>query len=676
MYWKRSTRTEDISRLERGVTAVPKRKVLIVDDSPVELKLTTKILTQAGYETAVATSGPQALRLARENRPDLVILDVNMPQMDGYEVCQELKADPVTRDIPVILYSVRDQVIDVLKGLEVGAEDFITKGTWKEEVLDRLRGIFPEEGVKDRVTMPIDFNELDKAAGFPDAERIGRLLAEMFNREVRQRINLLFGVRPTYMLIERAAKRAAEKYEIFAPTAQATSDVYPFRPDALRQASTDVVLAGFKEFVAELLRALSKLSGTRIYGPREVSDVTGAFKQMVRRFSEAYSELERTWLQEVERQKGEKGGEATVAAPLAEVAFHLVVDENGLILNCDESGAQALGLSRVELIGQPLAALVADSSQQTVTELFGQVKSRGRAAADVDLRTGSHTNLACHLDATGLYDTSGAFAMSRITVRVSPPDDQLRRRVGQYENLIATLQQQLAHAQAEVKRAEEEFESFIHIVSHDLRQPLQVIMNLAQLMEEECAADLNETGREYLATMQQFVGRLRDMITDLVKLSRTTVRSLQYETVDLNRLVEEIREGLREMLDARQVVFTVSGPLPTVRCDPAGMRLVFMNLIDNAIKFNDKPQPMVEIGLVPEDPRFHTFYVRDNGLGIDPKNFEKIFQIFQRLHDDERYAGRGVGLTFCRRIIEAHGGRIWVESNLGAGSTFYFTLPA
>lgn len=654
---------------------MPKRKILIVDDSPVELKLTTKILAQAGYETAVATSGPQALRIARENRPDLVILDVNMPQMDGYEVCQELKADPVTRDIPVILYSVRDQVIDVLKGLEVGAEDFITKGTWKEEVLDRLRGIFPEEGVRDRVTMPIDFNELDKAVGYPDAERIGRLLAEMFNREVRQRINLLFGVRPTYMLIERAAKRAAEKYEIFAPTAQATSDVYPFRLDALRQASTDVVLAGFKEFVAELLRALSKLSGTRIYGPREVSDVTGAFKQMVRRFSEAYGELERAWLQELERQKAEKGGELTGTAPEAEVVFHLVVDENGLIVNCDESGTQVLGLNKAELIGQPLATLVADSSQQTVAQLFGEVKSRGRAAADVDFRTGGRTALACRLDATGLYDTSGAFVMSRITVRVGPPDDQLRRRIGQYEDLIATLQQQLAHAQAEVKRAEEEFESFIHIVSHDLRQPLQVIMNLAQLMEEECAADLGETGREYLATMQQFVGRLRDMITDLVKLSRTTVRSLQYETVDLNRLVEEIRESLREMLDERQVIFTVSGPLPTVRCDPAGMRLVFMNLIDNAIKFNDKPQPTVEIGLIPEDPRFHTFYVRDNGLGIDPKNFEKIFQIFQRLHDDERYSGRGVGLTFCRRVIEAHGGRIWVESNLGAGSTFFFTLP-
>lgn len=675
MHWKRSARAEEISRWEGGVTAVPKRKILIVDDSPVELKLTTKILTQAGYETAVATSGPQALRIARENRPDLVILDVNMPQMDGYEVCQELKADPVTRDIPVILYSVRDQVIDVLKGLEVGAEDFITKGTWKEEVLDRLRGIFPEEGVRDRVTMPIDFNELDKAVGYPDAERIGRLLAEMFNREVRQRINLLFGVRPTYMLIERAAKRAAEKYEIFAPTAQATSDVYPFRLDALRQASTDVILAGFKEFVAELLRALSKLSGTRIYGPREVSDVTGAFKQMVRRFSEAYGELERAWLQELERQKAEKGGELTGAAPVAEVVFHLVVDENGLIVNCDESGTQVLGLNKAELIGQPLATLVADSSQQTVAQLFGEVKSRGHAAADVDFRTGGHTTLACHLDATGLYDTSGAFVMSRITVRVSPLDDQLRRRVGQYEDLIATLQQQLAHAQAEVKRAEEEFESFIHIVSHDLRQPLQVIMNLAQLMEEECAADLGETGREYLATMQQFVGRLRDMITDLVKLSRTTVRSLQYETVDLNRLVEEIRESLREMLDERQVIFTVSGPLPTVRCDPAGMRLVFMNLIDNAVKFNDKPQPTVEIGLIPEDPRFHTFYVRDNGLGIDPKNFEKIFQIFQRLHDDERYAGRGVGLTFCRRVIEAHGGRIWVESNLGAGSTFFFTLP-
>lgn len=654
---------------------MPKRKVLIVDDSPVELKLTTKILTQAGYETAVATSGVQALRLARESRPDLVILDVNMPQMDGYEVCQELKADPATRDIPVILYSVRDQVIDVLKGLEVGAEDFITKGTWKEEVLDRLRGLFPEEGVKDRVTMPIDLKELDQAASYPDAERIARLLADMFHREVRQRINLLFGVRPTYMLIERAAKRTAEKYDIFAPAAQATSEVYPFRLEALRQTPTDVVLAGFKEFVAELLRALGKLSGTRIYGPREVSDVTQAFKQMVRRFSEAYEELHRAWLEEREQQKTQAETDSGTPVAAAETVFHLVVDDNGLILNCEESGTELLGLTRADVIGRPFSTLVADASQSAMTDLFRRAKEQGQASADLDLMSTGRGALACRLDVTSLYDANGVFALSRVTVRVIPPGDQARRRLSQYEELIASLQSQLAHAQAEVKRAEEEFESFIHIVSHDLRQPLQVIMNLAQLMEEECAAELSETGREYLATMQQFVGRLRDMITDLVKLSRTTVRSLQYEMVDLDRLIEEIRESLREMLDERQVVITISGPLPTVRCDPAGMRLVFMNLIDNAIKFNDKPQPVVEIGLVPEDPKFHTFYVRDNGLGIDPKNFEKIFQIFQRLHDDARYAGRGVGLTFCRRIIEAHGGRIWVESNLGAGSTFYFTLP-
>jgi PAS domain S-box-containing protein len=656
---------------------VAKRKVLIVDDSPVELKLTTKILAQAGYETVVATNGPQALRLARESRPDLVILDVNMPQMDGYEVCQELKQDPATRDIPVVLYSVRDQVIDVLKGLEVGAEDFITKGMWKEEVLDRLRNLFPEEGMRDRITMPIDFSQLDKAASYPDGERIARLLVTMFNREVRQRINILFGVRPTYMLIERAARRASEKYDIFAPAAEATSDVYPFRLEAIRQTPTDILLAGFKEFVRELVRAFSKLSGTRIYGPREVSDVTQAFKQMLRRFEEAYAELERAWREETERQKESTEHRPSAATPsVKETVFHLVVDDNGAILNCDASGAELLGYSRAEVIGQPLLSLVTDSSRSTMEQLLRQAKEHGAAAGDLDLQTRHRSTVACRLEIAGLYDTSGRFVLSQLTVRVIPPDGQLQRRLSQYEELIADLRLQLAHAHAEVKRAEEEFESFIHIVSHDLRQPLQVIMNLAQLLEEECAADLSETGREYLITMQQFVGRLRDMITDLVKLSRTTVRSLQYETVDLEQLVEEIRESLRDQIAERQVIFTISGPLPTVRCDPAGLRLVFLNLIDNAIKFNDKPQPVVEVGLVPEDPNFHTFYVRDNGLGIDPKNFEKIFQIFQRLHDDQRYTGRGVGLTFSRRIIEAHGGRIWVESNLGAGSTFYFTLPA
>jgi light-regulated signal transduction histidine kinase (bacteriophytochrome) len=145
--------------------------------------------------------------------------------------------------------------------------------------------------------------------------------------------------------------------------------------------------------------------------------------------------------------------------------------------------------------------------------------------------------------------------------------------------------------------------------------------------------------------------------------------------VDLNTVLEEIRENLSQLLSERNVLLNVADRLPTLRCDPARIRLVFLNLIDNAVKYNDKGQPIIEVGAFQPEPGSFTFYVRDNGMGIEGKYYEKVFQIFQRLHDEQHYAGRGVGLTFCKRIVEAHGGKMWIESQLGVGSTFYFTLP-
>jgi light-regulated signal transduction histidine kinase (bacteriophytochrome) len=120
---------------------------------------------------------------------------------------------------------------------------------------------------------------------------------------------------------------------------------------------------------------------------------------------------------------------------------------------------------------------------------------------------------------------------------------------------------------------------------------------------------------------------------------------------------------------------TLAGHLPTVFADPASLRLVFFHLIENALTFNDKPRPLIEVGGLPSSDGAHLFYVRDNGIGIEPKHWERIFHAFQRLHTEEAFPGRGMGLALCKRIIEAHGGRIWVESTPGVGSTFSFTLP-
>jgi len=266
------------------------QKILVVDDSPIELKLTTRLLAQAGYETITASGGPQALRLSRDVRPDMVFLDIIMPQMDGYEVCQALKGDPLRSTIPVVLYSVRDQIEDVLRGLEVGAEDFIIKGGPKEEVIERIRRVFSHQEVDESLIPALDWSHLDQGTKSYDGEQTARRLSDGFNREVRPRIYSLLGSRPGRMLIEQAARRALEQRNLLTPLDQDVAEAYPFDMDGVRRSASDEVLEGFKSFAGEILCLLAKMVVAKVLGMREIHEVTQAFEQMMERFVQSARE--------------------------------------------------------------------------------------------------------------------------------------------------------------------------------------------------------------------------------------------------------------------------------------------------------------------------------------------------------------------------------------------------
>ena len=139
-------------------------------------------------------------------------------------------------------------------------------------------------------------------------------------------------------------------------------------------------------------------------------------------------------------------------------------------------------------------------------------------------------------------------------------------------------------------------------------------------------------------------------------------------------MLDDVRRDMAFALEERKVDLRIQPELPTITCEPIRLKQVFENLTSNAIKFNDKPQPVVEVACE-EDDGFYTFSVRDNGIGIDKRHHQKIFQMFQRLGSREEHEGTGAGLTICKKIVEAHGGKVWVESKPGEGSTFSFTIP-
>lgn len=229
-------------------------------------------------------------------------------------------------------------------------------------------------------------------------------------------------------------------------------------------------------------------------------------------------------------------------------------------------------------------------------------------------------------------------------------------------------------AREKLKEAEDknrELEQFAYLASHDLQEPLNTIASFSDLLQEE--EDLSDEGNEYLKIIQESSSRLKLVINDLLAYSRIGKQS-ELENTDLNKLLNEILIDMQATISAKNACIE-PGRLPAIPAHPSEMRLLFQNLISNAIKFHQPGQkPVVKISAKRNGKDWH-FVVSDNGIGIEEKYRERIFLIFQRLHTFNEYEGTGIGLAHCQKIINLHGGKLWLESEPGKGSHFHFTIP-
>lgn len=232
-------------------------------------------------------------------------------------------------------------------------------------------------------------------------------------------------------------------------------------------------------------------------------------------------------------------------------------------------------------------------------------------------------------------------------------------------------------AQKELKAAQKEMDEYTYVISHDLKEPLRGIEAFSKFLVEDYRDKLDDEGRHRIDVIRNSALRMQRLINDLLKFSRMGQLKNPMTPVGLNAMLMHVRLNLQFAIDAKKVDLQVE-KLPTVVCDATAMTEVFHNLISNAIKYNDKTSPVVEVGCTEKvnaqtgEPEYE-FCIRDNGMGIKPEYFEKIFQIFQRLQRDDE--GTGIGLTIVKRVVEWHGGRVWVESEYGKGTAFHFTLP-
>jgi PAS domain S-box-containing protein len=226
---------------------------------------------------------------------------------------------------------------------------------------------------------------------------------------------------------------------------------------------------------------------------------------------------------------------------------------------------------------------------------------------------------------------------------------------------------------AEIAAKNQELEAFVYTISHDLRAPLVSLDGFSSLLKRESQSQLGEQGQHYLERIRANVAHMNTLVTELLDLSRIGRVIGPEEEIDVGALMREIKEGLVLKLEQEGVEFIVQQPLSAVRGDRGRIRQLFANLIENAVKFRSLERRLrIEVGCE-EEKGFYRFHVGDNGTGISPQYQEQIFEPFRQL--DSGIEGVGMGLTLVKRIVEHHGGRVWVESELGKGSTFYFTIP-
>lgn len=232
---------------------------------------------------------------------------------------------------------------------------------------------------------------------------------------------------------------------------------------------------------------------------------------------------------------------------------------------------------------------------------------------------------------------------------------------------------ELKAREEELQRSNKELEQFAYMASHDLQEPLRMVSSYNQLLEKRYKDQLDQDAKDFIGFAVDGANRMQRLIDDLLSYSRVNTRGQPFIAVDSQSILGDALANLQSQIEETGAVVT-NDALPKIKGDESQLLRIFQNLIENALKFRSSKSPRIHVS-AKNQKKSWLFSIKDNGMGIDPKYKDKIFVIFQRLHSKTEYKGTGIGLTICKRIVERHGGQIWVESKLNEGSTFCFTIP-
>lgn len=553
---------------------VPPTQILIAMNGPTEAQHLCVVLDQAGYQTRVVSSGLAALELASGLHPSLIICDVDVPGINGYELAHRVKQDAGLAGIAVFLATSTLEPEDVIRGLQRGVDSFILKPYDEAMLLGRVK----------HAAKPRSTGRTPDPGGATELYLGGRV--HRIGTDPLQALRLLLSV----------CDAETQRNRGLSLTQQ-----------ALRHKTAE--LSSANRFLDSIIENIPDM----IF----IKD----------------------------------------AADLKFVRFN-------------RAGEELLGYSRDQLLGKnDHDFFPKDESDYFVAKDREVLASGGRIdIAEEPIQTADKGTRLLHTKKVAVLDEHGV-----ATHLLGISEDVTRQR--EMEREILDLNMAMAERARVLEASNKDLESFSHYASHDLRSPLSVISGYAKLLEEIYAGSLDAKGLRYLSGIRNNVKLMGALVDGFLAFSTLRGRAIAKGHVNMSLLVQEVFKEVILYQPDSKIPHIHLGALPSAQADATLTRQVWVNLISNAVKYSSKREsPVIEIGASTSGAET-TYWVRDNGAGFSMDHYDKLFEVFQRLHSEEEFHGSGIGLSIVQRVVTRHGGRVWAEGKVDEGATFFFTLP-
>jgi DNA-binding response OmpR family regulator len=651
-----------------------KPRILVVDDSLTVRMDLQEAFESAGFQVVLCQTAAEARIALAGQRFSLVVLDVILPDGDGVDLLGEIKSASVTATVPVMLLTTEVEVRDRVRGLKTGADDYVGKPYDRAHVVARARQLIGAADIAraqhaptlllidDSATFREEFKTVLEAAGYsvrtagtgedglsaaaavrPQLIIVDRVLPGIDGATVIQRLRQDIAFRNTPCLLLTAADAPGDE----SRTLDAGADAY-LRKDE----DVHIILARIDALLRSGVTGSVVDPGARnLLAPKKVLAVDDS----------------PTYLHVLAEELRSESYEVIAASSGREALQLLEVQAVDCILMDlrmpDLSGQETCQIikKRPEWRNIPLVILT------SVEESQAMVEGMNAGADDYIPKSTDFEVLRARVRAQ--------LRRKQIEDEYRSIHSELLRK--QVEAAEAKASQAIAEARAamvdELERKNRELEAFTYSVSHDLRAPLRSINGFSRILKTEFGDQLDPKAHHYLNNVIRGSTRMSELIEALLELSRVSRAAFKRKSVDVSRLARAIAGELAQSDPERGVEFVVDEDLQA-DADPVLIRSVLENLLGNAWKFtHNVPTAKIQIGVLRQDNGL-VYFVRDNGVGFDPAHGDKLFAPFQRLHAQSDFPGTGIGLATVQRIVDRHGGRVWAESAVGQGATFFFTL--